>query len=909
MVRSLWIGAMVVGLAVIGLAWSQTSSQVQPGSAAAPTGPQANASVGLPRERFLTVQEAGKGPQRCKLLKSWRNSNGSTAYQVQAVATGEIMTLTEDPRPQGTSGTGSRTLATHIFHWKNNVPPREVPAPPPTATVLGTPIQQGSPYAANTVKVPVSPTAPAPSPVFWSQSGPPKGQTIPPSSPTLPTVVTGSPTSSQQQAASASKVSFSPSPGPMASIPRAAQPQGRPNTAPNTSVVWSQPAPQNAKPTAPASPALPTIVPGPATTAQLPAGAQAMPPRMNTSSAPVAQGVPIPPCPCGCLSTPETSPCRPAPMSGTTVLNPGNKSTPCACCCTPEPRQTLLGRIFKSNPQNEVVVSRTVPSGKPMPPVVQQPVQVAQANNQPAPAPQANKPAVAAKIEPAQPRDWRESWGKVEPWQTKAPAKTAASSSRTVAQVDAPRQADPLKDPDWYRNMALSDATKKSPLVKTPAAKGPVLAEIKPLTVSNAPAEPVQAQQVIAPAVPLVSAPRPRKVDQPPVQTPTVAAMAGMMGLPATQPNSPKVTTPAVPPTPAPVVVAQPAIQAVPVCAPSVPGQTVTGMASRPRFPRQSLAWGPRFGQAPAAVPEAPPGMASVMAAGVGAIELPANENNAFAEAPPPAPATPEYHAWNTQDEAAARRTGRVMPPVQIPHPPLPAAGPAMSVAMDSGVPTGMANAFTEGGTRRPIPADFGPPPQVANAFAASPIPVIAMGSSGPPRSGYPGYPAAGMTPYPGAAMTPGYGPVAMNPYMAVPAAPSVPAAMAVASDQPGANIQQLVVALKDSLYPSARETAADQLAEVNWRLQPQVVHSLMKVAQEDPAATVRAACVRALGHMGANTVDVVQVVQSLKKDNDPRVRHEAEETLVNLGIAATPRADTGIQTTSAEEKKGGEQK
>ena len=67
MVRSLWKAAVVVGLAWTGLAWAQTSSPTQP-------------------ERYMTVREEGGAPQRCKLLKTWREPNGSAAYEVQAPA-------------------------------------------------------------------------------------------------------------------------------------------------------------------------------------------------------------------------------------------------------------------------------------------------------------------------------------------------------------------------------------------------------------------------------------------------------------------------------------------------------------------------------------------------------------------------------------------------------------------------------------------------------------------------------------------------------------------------------------------------------------------------------------------------------------------------------------------------------
>src|SRR5207248_1770269 len=95
MVRSYWIVPVVVALAVTGLALSQTSPS---GSAAAPA---------EPRERTLTVQESGEPALKCRLLKSWRQPDGHKAYLVQALCTGEFITIAETadaPEPAGPAG-------------------------------------------------------------------------------------------------------------------------------------------------------------------------------------------------------------------------------------------------------------------------------------------------------------------------------------------------------------------------------------------------------------------------------------------------------------------------------------------------------------------------------------------------------------------------------------------------------------------------------------------------------------------------------------------------------------------------------------------------------------------------------------------------------------------------------------
>ena len=100
-------------------------------------------------------------------------------------------------------------------------------------------------------------------------------------------------------------------------------------------------------------------------------------------------------------------------------------------------------------------------------------------------------------------------------------------------------------------------------------------------------------------------------------------------------------------------------------------------------------------------------------------------------------------------------------------------------------------------------------------------------------------------------------------------------------------NTQHLLHVLHDSLYPSQREWAADELSECDWKQNMAVVDAMVLAAKEDPAATVRAGCVRCLGRMHANTVPVVQAVQSLRADSDPRVRTEVEQALATLAPEA----------------------
>jgi hypothetical protein len=106
---------------------------------------------------------------------------------------------------------------------------------------------------------------------------------------------------------------------------------------------------------------------------------------------------------------------------------------------------------------------------------------------------------------------------------------------------------------------------------------------------------------------------------------------------------------------------------------------------------------------------------------------------------------------------------------------------------------------------------------------------------------------------------------------------PLAPTAHLVTLKPTPENVHQMGATLRDSLYPSQREWAAESMAAVDWRTHPQVVQALTTAAKEDPAPSVRASCVRCLAAMKVNTVSVVTVVQGLKSDKDPRVRQEAE--------------------------------
>jgi hypothetical protein len=112
-------------------------------------------------------------------------------------------------------------------------------------------------------------------------------------------------------------------------------------------------------------------------------------------------------------------------------------------------------------------------------------------------------------------------------------------------------------------------------------------------------------------------------------------------------------------------------------------------------------------------------------------------------------------------------------------------------------------------------------------------------------------------------------------------------------------NTRDYLRVLKDSIYPSQREWAAEQVSACDWRKNETVVDALVAAAKEDPAATVRAGCVRCLTKMRVNTVPVVVAIQGLKADADPRVRTEVDEALYTLAPGLPMKAAPASESES----------
>ena len=91
----------------------------------------------------------------------------------------------------------------------------------------------------------------------------------------------------------------------------------------------------------------------------------------------------------------------------------------------------------------------------------------------------------------------------------------------------------------------------------------------------------------------------------------------------------------------------------------------------------------------------------------------------------------------------------------------------------------------------------------------------------------------------------------------------------------------------KESMQPSQRELSVMSLSSYDGRVHPQLVEFLKQVATSDPAGTVRAAAVSALARMNVAPQNVAGLLDSLRTDNDIRVRRAVEEATMELGLGS----------------------
>ncbi|MBY0230580.1 MAG: hypothetical protein K2W96_14945, partial [Gemmataceae bacterium] len=109
MVRSRWIGALAGALSFLAPAYAEPFMKPQ---------------------HVVSVQEKDKPARQCKVLRCWKEKDGTKVCEVQALDDGERMTILE---PAATTGKPQATA--RVFTWgKAQVPPPGLPAAPPAAT-------------------------------------------------------------------------------------------------------------------------------------------------------------------------------------------------------------------------------------------------------------------------------------------------------------------------------------------------------------------------------------------------------------------------------------------------------------------------------------------------------------------------------------------------------------------------------------------------------------------------------------------------------------------------------------------------------------------------------------------------------------------------------------------------------
>lgn len=384
MVRSQWKGLAALVLASAGLAYGQGVAPVPPSDGHT--------------DHLLSVQEVGRPPLKCRILKSWYEPDGTRAFQVQAVSTGEMITILEG----GASGVApgqrdAKPVESQIIHWgPANHPPAGTPEAPKDAAVYG----GQSP----------TPSASSPQPRTASDPAKPYAARTPPGG--WPAAYAGQPPAKLQQSPAALPVK-------LAQAPVSTQ---TPVVRPEDKAVKKQPPAESAK-----QQTLPPTTPAPV------AG---KPPAVTAAKAPTAAPVP---------SAPVVAP-APSPMPTVTVKTP--PPSPAPSVQVPPPSSTPVQQVKSAVPgANDPPVSKWSPVPVPLP------------STQATAATPDSSAAVPAKlatttttvsvrtteaIKPAD-SDWHQSWGKVE-----QPKSALLVSAAPPSPPPARPKVDPLMDPETY---------------------------------------------------------------------------------------------------------------------------------------------------------------------------------------------------------------------------------------------------------------------------------------------------------------------------------------------------------------------------------------------------------------------------------------------------------------------------
>jgi hypothetical protein len=916
MVRSKWKKALVVSLTWAGLAWAQ---QPTPSGPAAMSGPNTG--------QYFTVQEAGKPGQKCKVIKSWKTPDGKTAYQVQAVATGEMMTIVENGTvrtlPASTSGSGSRiqAVATRIFHWgSDRMPPTGTPMPPveyvqtmpstpspvlrpiyPTTTTTATPQPAQLPTT--------SPTETA-KPVMVSRPWPTQTTTYAPSVPR-----TTDSRIAQAQMDTSSGSSSSPSPATSASPAGStigATTSHKPS--PSTSSV-NQPTttvPDNRFSLTPfiqpkaASQSTPTSQPAVTVQNRPPA----TPDKTAATSVPATQS-----------SSPYNTP-TPAITTSNTSRLPQISTWPPAAPVTPQrvvqvvppksdttwPAPSTTATTSAAATKNTITSGQTapaMPSSKPAIPLTTEAKPAATAASsgrqtaypQPLPIPTTNVPAPSKMFTsmptPAAPAPVAQVPGSSVPAYPSSSAPTPAPAL-TTANPPIPKYPAPSVPP----SSAWSQFNSPSTTTATPYSKGFEVPKSTSTTLWSSTEAPATKTVATTPA----TTPASKTVTATPATTTTITPAPptdwrqswGKIDSSkiATSGNTAQPVPDSKPIPPRPILPQADTKHPDPL---QTPEKFNPPPEQKPTAQKNDTRLFPVAATTSSAATVKPVATPAVVASSTTTLQPVATPAAPLAKANASTTLVPVPLGAQSVIQAGAPGPGEVryvpVPMVTIPdvrHAPAPPMtnpaqvyGTSGNVASPSGY--AQANAFTPRASS-PVLAQtanaFGP---MGPAMPSSPSPSMLAGT-GTVASG--GYTVASNYPANASVITAGYQGAGLPNQMTAAAyhptgyQGSLPIS-ALSPVQPTPDsLHQMEITLRDSLYPSQRELAAQAMATVDWHSHPTVVQQLTKAAKEDPAATVRATCVRCLANMNVNTGPVLTVVRGLKKDSDPRVRQEAERAV-----------------------------
>src|SRR5579862_6946735 len=140
---------------------SPSEAKMQPApvlSPQVPAQPVPTPTASVASVQFRTIEEGGKPPLKCRVMVTWRTPEGHKASQLQAVDSGEILTIVESTPLDGTAANHGKVTAT-LYHWGHNTSaPAGVPTPPlpsfAKAMPTGAPIDAVQPKAKDVAKAP-----------------------------------------------------------------------------------------------------------------------------------------------------------------------------------------------------------------------------------------------------------------------------------------------------------------------------------------------------------------------------------------------------------------------------------------------------------------------------------------------------------------------------------------------------------------------------------------------------------------------------------------------------------------------------------------------------------------------------------------------------------------------------------